>query len=58
MPKTTEKNSALYIHPWCGKRFLIKKEFWAIEANPKMKCILCSEKPSECETAKKHWPKQ
>lgn len=43
-----------YSHPWCGKTFQIRREWWNEEADPQMCCIEHCD-PNLCETASKHW---
>lgn len=48
-----------YEHPWCGKTFKIKGEWWEEEADPHMCCIdHCDVDPYSCEIAKKHWEEE
>lgn len=45
-----------YNHPWCGKKFEIKKIWWTMEADPQMCCTEhCEIDPHLCEIAKKNW---
>jgi hypothetical protein len=50
-------NLAYFTHPWCNKLFLIDEQFWDIEGNPQMCCMMeCKErKPAKCKLALKNW---
>jgi len=52
----TKQYELPYVHPWCGKTFLINREWWEIAAVPEQCCIsVCDTNPNLCETANKHW---
>jgi len=45
-----------YIHPWCGKRFEIIRQWWGVLAEPRTCCVeVCDIGPQGCEEAKKRW---
>jgi hypothetical protein len=45
-----------YAHPWCGRKFWIRREFWDIEANPVMCCIeRCEKDPHGCPYAQANY---
>jgi len=44
-----------YEHPWCGRTFQIKGEWWDFEAEPNACCLEhCDKDPYLCEIAEKH----
>ena len=45
-----------YVHPWCGRRFEIMRQWWEILTEPRTCCVeVCDTGPQGCEEAKKRW---
>jgi hypothetical protein len=62
--KKTEKGKEIakryepqaYIHPWCGRRFEIMRQWWGVLAEPRTCCVeVCDIGLQNCEDAKKRW---
>ena len=53
-PHLVEYERLEYVHPWCGRKFLIERQWWEIEASPQMCCIEHC-KPNSCEIASRRW---
>jgi hypothetical protein len=52
----SENELLVYAHPWCDKKFEIKRQWWSTEADPHMCCIEhCEIDNHSCDIAKKNW---